>query len=387
MRDPDLAEPEALGEVGDGVHLLIGDVAGWHAGRLGRQGDDRVAGALVRRDVVPHPGVEGRVGQALAGEKVGLVVEVGVRMGDETRLDAFDFLVGDRTRPVTQVLPLRVHLGPELLRRHRTHEDLDSRLVLVVATAVAVVDPQDCLEVGQQVVFGQSFANQAADDRCATQAAAHEEVEAWPAVVSGADVDADIVNVDCGTIRLRRVDGDLELAWQPVELGMVGGPLPHEFAVGSRVDDLVGRDAGELVGGDVPDATAAGLDAVHLHAGEIGQDVRHDLEFGPVDLDVLPRRQVGVPLVVSSRNLGQGPQLCRRQQPVGNGDAQHGCQALDVETVAQAQLKELIVRQFTGEVALGLIPVLFDPLLDETLVERVVLVHGGRLAKRQPLGF
>ena len=49
VRDPDLAEAVAIGELGDRVHLGGGDVAGRRPGALERQRDDRVALALVRR--------------------------------------------------------------------------------------------------------------------------------------------------------------------------------------------------------------------------------------------------------------------------------------------------------------------------------------------------
>ena len=52
-------------------------------------------------------------------------------------------------------------------------------------------------------------------------------------------------------------------------------------AHGQRVHHLIGRDAGELVGGGVADAVAAGLDGVHLHGRQIGEDVGH-AQFRPV---------------------------------------------------------------------------------------------------------
>ena len=50
-------------------------------------------------------------------------------------------------------------------------------------------------------------------------------------------------------------------------------PLPQDLGIGARVGDLVGGGAGEMVGRDVADAIARGLDGVHLDAGELGQDV------------------------------------------------------------------------------------------------------------------
>ena len=151
--------------------------------------------------------------------------------------------------------------------------------------------------------------------------------------------------------------------------------MPHHLAPRARVDPFVGGDAGELVGGDVADAASAGLDGVHLHLGEVGQDVRHVDEFGPVDLHVLARGEVAVAFVVVAADAGEGLELRGAQDAVGHGDAQHGRKALDIQPIAQPQLLKLIVRQLPGEVALGLRTILLHPLVDEPLVELAVLVH------------
>ena len=70
---------------------------------------------------------------------------------------------------------------------------------------------------------------------------------------------------------------------------MERGPLAQDLGERARIDDLVGRDAGEVVGGDVADAVAAGLDGVHLDRGQVGEDVGHLLQLRPVELDVLAR--------------------------------------------------------------------------------------------------
>src|SRR5215471_3924218 len=71
VRDPELAERIAVGEVGDSFHLLRGDVPRRHAGLLERQRDRGVPRLLVRMDVALVPvrerpvrgerGLEGRV--------------------------------------------------------------------------------------------------------------------------------------------------------------------------------------------------------------------------------------------------------------------------------------------------------------------------------------
>ena len=83
------------------------------------------------------------------------------------------------------------------------------------------------------------------------------------------DADADVVHADRGAVVRRAGDRDLELARQVGELRMEGRPLADDLGPDARILDLVGRDAGELVGGHVADAVAAGLDRVHLDLGEL----------------------------------------------------------------------------------------------------------------------
>jgi hypothetical protein len=59
---------------------------------------------------------------------------------------------------VLQIGPLGLDLR-RIPRPGLVHQDLDARLVLVVAPAVAVVDAQDRLEIGEQVLLRQEVAD------------------------------------------------------------------------------------------------------------------------------------------------------------------------------------------------------------------------------------
>ena len=216
--DAHFAEPELLAPSRYRVHLLVGDVAGRHAGGLGRERDDGIARLPVGGDVVVQPHVEGGVRQALAGEERPLVDEVLVGGALEAGLDAADLLFRQGAGAVAQMLPLGVRLLAELLRGHGANQNLDARLVLVVAPPVAVVDAQNRFQVGEQMPLRQAFANQAADHRRTAKAAADVEVEERRIVLAGAHGDADVVNAGGGAVGAGAVHGDLELARQPVEL-------------------------------------------------------------------------------------------------------------------------------------------------------------------------
>jgi hypothetical protein len=130
-----------------------------------------------------------------------------------------------------------------------------------------------------------------------------------------------------------------------------------------------------VVGRDVAKRIARGLDGVHLHRGELGKDVGHLRELRPVELHVLARRKVSVVAVVALSDVGELAQLARRQQAIGNGNAQHRRIALDVETIPQPQGAELVLGKLAGKEALGLAAELPHALVYQPLIDLVVDVH------------
>ena len=175
-----------------------------------------------------------------------------------------------------------------------------------------------------------------ADHRRAPESATDQYPETDIAGVVVAHFQADVVGLDEGPVMGGTVDGDLELSRQIGELGVEGAPLAQDLAPWPRVDALVGGDTCERIGRDVADATARGLDRVHLHAGQFGEDVRSGFDRRPVELDVLARREVSVAAIIGACDVRELAQLAARQQAVWNGDAQHRCVPLDVEPVLQS---------------------------------------------------
>ncbi len=201
-------------------------------------------------------------------------------------------------------------------------------------------------------------------------------------------------------------DGDLELAGQEGELRVQGAPLAHDFGKRAGVGNLIHRYTGQLVAGDVADAVAAGLDTVHVHGG---QQVHHVGAFGqgnPVELHVLAGGEVAVAhgqvggapsglgadglvkhlfagVVVFAGNAGQHAQLGAGELAVRHCYTQHGCVALDVPAVLQAQGAEFFVTQSAGLVAFQLVAVLGRAGADELAVKFGVLVHRQGSAKNQ----
>ena len=132
-------------------------------------------------------------------------------------------------------------------------------------------------------------------------------------------------------------------------------PLAQDLGIGPRIGDLVGGGAGKMVGGDVADAVAGGLDGVHLDAGEVGEDGRHVRQRRPVELDVLARGEMAVAPVVVAGDVAEHAQLLRVQRAVGDGDAQHIGVQLQIDAVHQAQRLELVFGDLAGKAAVDLV--------------------------------
>ena len=153
VADADFAERIALGEVGDRVHLRRGGVAGRAAFRLERQGHDGVAGLFVVGDRIVHPGVEAAVGLARRLERARHVVEPFVARVGKPAGDVGNRRVVDRERAVLDGAPFGLDFLAEGLDAEFVHQDLDARLVDVVAAAERIVDAQDRLDVAQHVAL------------------------------------------------------------------------------------------------------------------------------------------------------------------------------------------------------------------------------------------
>ena len=148
VADADFAEGIFVGEIGDRIHLVGGGIAGRAADRLQRQRHDRIALHLVRGHRVLAPALEQRIVRGLL-QLVRHVRQLLVGRIGEARTDFLDHGIVERQRAVAHLLPLLLDLARELLDAEFVHQDLDARLVDVVAAAVLVVDAQDRLDIAQ----------------------------------------------------------------------------------------------------------------------------------------------------------------------------------------------------------------------------------------------
>jgi hypothetical protein len=159
MADADLVEGELLGEVGDGLHLLAGGVARDAADRLQRDRQRGVAGHPVRVEVLRDPA--GKAGSAaFAASRARSSPAAAASAAGRNRPRCGDLLGRHGVEePPFETRELLLDVG-ESSSAGLVDEDLDARLVLVVAPAVAVVDAHDRFEIGEQVSPGQELADE-----------------------------------------------------------------------------------------------------------------------------------------------------------------------------------------------------------------------------------
>src|SRR5262249_14770262 len=139
MGNAQLVVGEALGEVGDRLHLLRGSITGNAADRLERDRDDGVPRLLVGVRVVLEPSLKAAVAEARRGALAALLEAWRRKIG----IDAADLRCRKAKRSLANAAPLLLDLGGKALRAELMHQDLEPRLVLVVAPPVEIVDAQD----------------------------------------------------------------------------------------------------------------------------------------------------------------------------------------------------------------------------------------------------
>ncbi|MCY1411251.1 hypothetical protein D9M71_266330 [compost metagenome] len=374
--DANFAEAAAFGPVGDAFHLFGGDIPRRRGcTRLGRQHHRGVARHLVRLHVAGCPAGERRIGsQRTAITQLGIFRRT-IPGRFESGRDAGVLVFGQLRLAVAEKHPLALHLAGEGLDAQRLDQDLDPRLVLVVAPAVAVVHAQDGFDVGQQVLPRQVVADHLAEHRRAAESAADQHPQAQLALGVARQVQADVVHHHRCAILLGGADGNLEFAWQEEEFRVDRRPLAEDFRQRARVQHLIRSHAGERLGGDVAHAVAGGLDRMHLDLGQLFENLRHLLQLDPVELDVLPRGEVAVATVVVAGDPRQRAQLPARQGAVGNCHAQHVRMLLQVQAVLQTQRQEFLFAQFATEPPRHLVAKLRNALAHQGVVVFVVLIH------------
>ena len=134
---------------------------------------------------------------------------------------------------------------------------------------------------------------------------------------------ADIVDLRVGAPDAASRDRDLELARQVVELGIARQHSIRFQRERRSIADLVRVHAGDRAARNVARHIAAGARRVQADAPEFLEHFRKSLDRDPVQLNVLPHREIGDAAGVAAGEVGDGSQLVRSQQAVGNANSHH----------------------------------------------------------------
>ncbi len=165
----------------------------------------------------------------------------------ETRANFFDHGVIQHQRAVADLQPFLLDLLGEFLDAKFMHEDLDTRLVDIVAAAVLIVHAHDRLDIAEEIAPGDEWLDGLADERRAAQAAADHHLEPGLAFRILVQPQADVVHLDGGAVVVGGRDRKLELARQERELRMQRGVLPKQLRPDAGVLDFTWRHARPLV--------------------------------------------------------------------------------------------------------------------------------------------
>src|SRR6516225_7903685 len=246
VADADFAKGIFVRDIGQGVHLLGGRIARRSARRFQRQRHDGIATHLVREYRIAAPGLEACVLRGVA-QFVWHLRQLFVSRVGEARADILDHLVVELQRALAHLQPLFLDLSRELFNAELVHQDLDARLVDVVAAAILIVNAHDRLDVAEEIAPVHERLDSLADEGRAPEPAADQNLEPGLALLVPEQAQPDVVNPDRGAIMRRGGYRELELARQEREFRMQRGVLPEDFRPDAGVFDFVGCNARPLI--------------------------------------------------------------------------------------------------------------------------------------------
>src|SRR5579872_6489595 len=117
-------------------------------------------------------------------------------------------------------------------------ENLDAGLVDIVAAAVLIVDPQDRLDITQEVAAMDERLDRLGDEGRAAQSTADQHLKSDFALRAALQAQPDVVNLDRGAVVRRSRDGKFEFARQKREFRMERGVLPEQLRPDAGILDF-----------------------------------------------------------------------------------------------------------------------------------------------------
>ena len=193
----------------------------------------------MRHHVLANPAVEIRIpGASTVENGAGGWARGKIRRG-KVRAYSEDLVLRQRQRAVANAFPFLLDLATDFISAGFVDKDLDARLVFVVTATELIVDAQDRLAVGEQILLGQEIPDLVADKRCPAEAATDIDREAEIPVVSALEMQTDVMDLRRSAVVFGAADRNLELPRQPNELRMERRPLAQDLRIGTRVGDFI----------------------------------------------------------------------------------------------------------------------------------------------------
>ena len=136
------------------------------------------------------------------------------------------------------------------------NENLDARLILVVAPAFQIVDLQNGLNIGKQISFRQEVPQNLSHKWRTAQATADNYLKTRLAIIVANHAQPDVVRLCYCPVCFRSGHCNFELAWQRLKLGMIGRPLTQQFGNRARVFNFIFGRTGKMVSSHITNCIA-----------------------------------------------------------------------------------------------------------------------------------
>ena len=328
------------GQVGDQQVLLLGATEFPDAEFTGMSGDtpELVDAQLSQRDAdgqdePPRLFLLGDAPQVDRRYRLALVRRgpVAVRCG---------FALECRPRP-GELLPVSLQ---EALLSKTFHQEFEAGLGAPLAVRVSVVHGEHRLDGGQQLLLPDELLQHDGVTGFVPQTTTRQDLEAGFAFPAGGD-DPQVVDDPLGAVLFAAGEAELELARHGLGEGVAQESVqrgPHE---GGDVHVFPRADPGQVAFGDVAHGVSARFPGGQSRLAQCAHHLAGVGDRNEVELNVLARSDFGlVVLRIALHDIGDGPQLSRRDLSARQFDAHHVQPrlALSVDPVLQAKGHEAV---------------------------------------------
>ena len=135
--------------------------------------------------------------------------------------------------------------------------------------------------------------------------------------------EGDVVGVFQHSDRAAAVEGDIELAWQPVKFTMVQDEMMDRPRMRPCVDQFLPVDPGRWAAGDIAHIVRARSPCRQPEVGQSGDDLRRRSRRDFAQLQIGARGDVRIAAGMLVRQIGQPAHLPGMQDATGNAQAAH----------------------------------------------------------------